>query len=135
LRLGNDQSVERIMMVLRQAAGVFGVSSRHGQDLEAQSQDRGDNRPIEAQFSDRPLDGDFPNRRGADDNLARLVAHRGEHGRLGISGATNRLAIGDKVRLIPGHYGPTVNLYDWYVCTRGHRIEQLWPITAGGTVH
>jgi Putative serine dehydratase domain len=31
-----------------------------------------------------------------------------EHGRLGISGATNRLNIGDKVRLIPGHCDPTV---------------------------
>jgi uncharacterized protein (DUF433 family) len=38
-----------------------------------------------------------------------------EHGRLGISGATNRLQIGDKIRLVPGHCDPTVNLYDWYV--------------------
>jgi D-serine deaminase-like pyridoxal phosphate-dependent protein len=33
-----------------------------------------------------------------------------EHGRLGISGATNRFGLGDKVRLIPGHCDPTVNL-------------------------
>src|SRR5262245_22864982 len=33
-----------------------------------------------------------------------------EHGRLGISGA-NRLALGDKLRLIPGRCDPTVNLY------------------------
>jgi 3-hydroxy-D-aspartate aldolase len=26
-----------------------------------------------------------------------------EHGRLGIAGATNRLQIGDKIRLVPGH--------------------------------
>ena len=58
-----------------------------------------------------------------------------EHGRLGISGATNRLNIGDKVRLIPGHCDPTVNLYDWYVCIRGGRVEQLWPITARGAVY
>jgi 3-hydroxy-D-aspartate aldolase len=58
-----------------------------------------------------------------------------EHGRLGISGATNRLNIGDKVRLIPGHCDPTVNLYDWYVCVRGNRVEQLWPITARGAVY
>src|SRR6202008_1959265 len=31
-------------------------------------------------------------------------------------GPTNRLQLGDKVRLIPGHCDPTVNLYDWYVC-------------------
>jgi 3-hydroxy-D-aspartate aldolase len=58
-----------------------------------------------------------------------------EHGRLGISGATNRLRIGDKVRLIPGHCDPTVNLYDWYVCIRQGRVEQLWPITARGAVY
>jgi len=58
-----------------------------------------------------------------------------EHGRLGISGATNRLQIGDKIRLIPGHCDPTVNLYDWYVGVRGNRVEQLWPITARGAVY
>jgi 3-hydroxy-D-aspartate aldolase len=58
-----------------------------------------------------------------------------EHGRLGISGATNRLNVGEKVRLIPGHCDPTVNLYDWYVCVRQGRVEQLWPITARGAVY
>ena len=36
-----------------------------------------------------------------------------EHGRLAVSAATNRLGLGDKIRLIPGHCDPTVNLYDW----------------------
>jgi D-serine deaminase-like pyridoxal phosphate-dependent protein len=58
-----------------------------------------------------------------------------EHGRLGISGATNRLRIGDKIRLVPGHCDPTVNLYDWYVGIRGNRVEQLRPITARGAVY
>ena len=58
-----------------------------------------------------------------------------EHGRLAVSGATNRLNIGDKVRLIPGHCDPTVNLYDWYVAIRNNRVEQLWPITARGAVY
>jgi hypothetical protein len=58
-----------------------------------------------------------------------------EYGRLGISGATNRLQIGDKIRLVPGHCDPTVNLYDWYVAIRGNRVEQLWPITARGAVY
>jgi D-serine deaminase-like pyridoxal phosphate-dependent protein len=26
--------------------------------------------------------------------------------------------VGDKIRLVPGHCDPTVNLYDWYVCIR-----------------
>jgi D-serine deaminase-like pyridoxal phosphate-dependent protein len=48
---------------------------------------------------------------------------------------TNRLGLGDKIRLIPGHCDPTVNLYDWYVCVRGNRVEQVWPITARGAVY
>jgi hypothetical protein len=35
----------------------------------------------------------------------------------------------------PGHCDPTVNLYDWYVCIRQRRVEQLWPITARGAVY
>ena len=58
-----------------------------------------------------------------------------EHGRLAIAGATNRLGLGDMIRLIPGHCDPTVNLYDWYVCVRGNRVEQLWPLTARGAVY
>jgi 3-hydroxy-D-aspartate aldolase len=45
------------------------------------------------------------------------------------------LRIGDKVRLIPGQCDPTVNLYDWYVCIRAGRVEQLWPFTARGAVY
>jgi 3-hydroxy-D-aspartate aldolase len=54
-----------------------------------------------------------------------------EHGNLKL-GETNRpLAIGDKIRLIPGHCDPTVNLYDWYVGYRGDHVETLWPIARG----
>lgn len=55
-----------------------------------------------------------------------------EHGRLAVAGATNRLFLGDKIRLVPGHCDPTVNLYDWYVCLRGDRVEAVWPIAARG---
>lgn len=58
-----------------------------------------------------------------------------EHGRLGIASATNRLKLGDKVKLVPGHCDPTVNLYDWYVGVRGDRVEAIWPITARGAVY
>jgi 3-hydroxy-D-aspartate aldolase len=57
-----------------------------------------------------------------------------EHGWLAVSAATNRLGLRDKISLVPGHCDPTVNLYDWYVCIRGGRVEQLWPITARGAV-
>ncbi len=58
-----------------------------------------------------------------------------EHGRLAVSGPTNRLRIGDKIRLVPGHCDPTVNLHDWYVGVRGSRVEAIWPITARGAVY
>jgi D-serine deaminase-like pyridoxal phosphate-dependent protein len=54
-----------------------------------------------------------------------------ERGRLTIAGATDRL----RIRLVPGHCDPTVNLYDWYVGIRNNRVEQLWPITARGAVY
>ncbi|MGT2435816.1 DSD1 family PLP-dependent enzyme [Bradyrhizobium betae] len=62
-----------------------------------------------------------------------------EHGVLEFDGASSRLALGDKVTLIPGHCDPTVNLYDWYVGVRGFntpdaRVEALWPIAARGAV-
>ena len=71
---------------------------------------------------DRPLVCDEP--------AATYERASDEHGRLAVSASTNRLGLGDKIRLIPGHCDPTVNLYDWYVCIRGNRVEQIWPITA-----
>jgi D-serine deaminase-like pyridoxal phosphate-dependent protein len=58
-----------------------------------------------------------------------------EHGKLTITSATNRLKLGDKVKLVPGHCDPTVNLYDWYVGVRGDRVEAIWPIVARGAVY
>lgn len=55
-----------------------------------------------------------------------------EHGKLLLHDAACPLQIGDKIRLIPGHCDPTVNLYDWYVGLRNNRVEALWPITARG---
>ena len=43
-----------------------------------------------------------------------------------------RLGLGDRVWLIPGHCDPTINLHDWYVGVRGGRVEALWPIAARG---
>jgi 3-hydroxy-D-aspartate aldolase len=58
-----------------------------------------------------------------------------EHSRLAGSAATSRLGLGDKIRLILSHCDPTVNLYDWCVCVRGSRVEQLWPISARGAIY
>ncbi|HYL90998.1 MAG TPA: DSD1 family PLP-dependent enzyme [Burkholderiales bacterium] len=58
-----------------------------------------------------------------------------EHGAIDIAPGATAPAIGEKLYLVPGHCDPTVNLYDWYVCVRGGRVEALWSITARGAVN
>lgn len=58
-----------------------------------------------------------------------------EHTVLDRSGDGPALSLGDKVRLIPGHIDPTVNLHDWIVAVRGDRVEAVWPVDARGTVY
>lgn len=57
-----------------------------------------------------------------------------EHGNLDLSESNAKLSLGDKIKLIPGHCDPTVNLYDWLVCVRDERVEALWPVVARGAV-
>jgi 3-hydroxy-D-aspartate aldolase len=65
---------------------------------------------------------------------ARYLKASDEHGVIELSGA-GKLALGEKVRLIPGHCDPTVNLYDWLVCYRGQRVEDVWAIAARGAFY
>jgi D-serine deaminase-like pyridoxal phosphate-dependent protein len=57
-----------------------------------------------------------------------------EHGVLQLSQGSP-IRVGDKIRLIPGHCDPTVNLYDWIVGIRGDKVESVWPITARGAFY
>jgi len=57
-----------------------------------------------------------------------------EHGVIELAGP-GILELGQKVRLIPGHCDPTVNMYDWLVCCRGERVEAIWPISARGAFY
>jgi len=57
-----------------------------------------------------------------------------EHGFVEISAGAATPALGEKLQLVPGHCDPTINLYDWYVCVRGGKVEALWPITARGAL-
>ena len=70
----------------------------------------------------------------ADIESAAVLKASDEHAVVDMSASNASIAVGDKVRLIPGHCDPTVNLYDWYVCVRGDRVEALWPIVARGCV-
>jgi D-serine deaminase-like pyridoxal phosphate-dependent protein len=58
-----------------------------------------------------------------------------EHTVLDRVGDGPALALGDKVRLVPGHIDPTVNLHDWIVAMRGDRVEAVWPVDARGAVY
>lgn len=55
-----------------------------------------------------------------------------EHGAIRLGHSNRTLRVGDKIKLIPGHCDPTVNLYDWYVCVREGRVEAVWLIAARG---
>jgi 3-hydroxy-D-aspartate aldolase len=57
-----------------------------------------------------------------------------EHGVMRVNDRT-RFNLGDKIRLIPGHCDPTVNLYDWIVGIRGDDVECVWPIVARGALY
>jgi 3-hydroxy-D-aspartate aldolase len=56
-----------------------------------------------------------------------------EHGRLDVGG-NHRFKLGEKIRLIPGHCDPTVNLHNWFVGIRNERVECIWPVSARGAV-
>lgn len=62
----------------------------------------------------------------------RYVGASDEHGKLTIGADAAAPALGEKLRLIPGHCDPTVDRYDWYVGVRNGRVECLWPISARG---
>ena len=68
----------------------------------------------------------------ADIEGASVVRASDEHGVLELAPAAAGLALGTKLRLIPGHCDPNVNLHDWYVGVRDGHVETLWPITARG---
>ncbi len=76
-----------------------------------------------------PTDSGYPtvwNRPG----LA-YVGASDEHGKITINDGTPP-ALGEKIRLVPGHCDPTVDRFDWYVGIRKGRVECLWPIAARG---
>jgi len=55
-----------------------------------------------------------------------------EHGQLALEASADRLRVGERLRLVPGHCDPTVDRYDWYVGLRGGRVELVWPVAARG---
>ena len=69
-----------------------------------------------------------------DEPGAEYLGASDEHGVLRVD-EPSRFPLGKKVRLIPGHCDPTVNLHDWIVGYRGDTVEAVWPITARGALY
>jgi D-serine deaminase-like pyridoxal phosphate-dependent protein len=62
---------------------------------------------------------------------ATVTALNDEHAVIAIP-ASCALAIGDRVRLIPSHTDPTVNLHDVFYAVQGEQVNDIWPIAARG---
>jgi len=58
-----------------------------------------------------------------------------EHGVIEVAAGARAPALGEKLRLVPGHCDPTVNLYDWLVGIRGDAVEAVWPVAARGAFY
>jgi D-serine deaminase-like pyridoxal phosphate-dependent protein len=86
---------------------------------------------VDAGLKASSVDSGMP--RLVDSGPAEYARASDEHGLILVNGAPG-FAVGDKVKLIPGHCDPTVNLYDHFVCVRKGRVEAIWPITARGAV-
>lgn len=88
---------------------------------------------LDAGLKASSVDAGLP--RLADLEDATFVRASDEHGVLELGPGAANLGLGAKLRLIPGHCDPTVNMYDWYVGVRNEHVETLWPITARGAGH
>jgi D-serine deaminase-like pyridoxal phosphate-dependent protein len=64
---------------------------------------------------------------------AEYIKASDEHGVLKLDPDVS-LPLGHKLKIVPGHCDPTVNLYDHFVCVRKGVVEALWPITARGAL-
>ncbi|HRD76960.1 MAG TPA: DSD1 family PLP-dependent enzyme [Hyphomicrobiaceae bacterium] len=92
---------------------------------------------IDAGLKTFATDAGMPEPRGLDG--ASYIRPSDEHGIIDLTKSNHRLALGDRVALIPGHCDPTVNLHDWYVGVRGYgtpnaHVECLWPVAARGAI-
>lgn len=73
--------------------------------------------------SGMPLVADVPG--------ARYARASDEHGVVELASGTE-LPLGSRIRLIPGHCDPTVNLHEWIVGVRGGVVQCVWPVDARG---
>lgn len=65
---------------------------------------------------------------------ARLVELSEEHGHIALDPEAAPLRVGDRVRVVPNHVCPAVNLQDAYVGIRAGRVEEVFTADARGCV-
>jgi D-serine deaminase-like pyridoxal phosphate-dependent protein len=61
---------------------------------------------------------------------ARVTALNDEHAVIALPGDA-AVRIGDRVRMVPSHTDPTVNLHDIFHVVDGDRVVDAWPIARG----
>lgn len=84
---------------------------------------------VDAGLKSSSVDSGLP--KLADATPAAYVNVSDEHGVIALNGAPD-YPLGHKLKLIPGHCDPTVNMHDHFICIRNDRVEAIWPITARG---
>jgi len=83
---------------------------------------------VDAGHKSMTKDHGLPSVHGIDGAV--VTALNDEHAVIALpAGATVR--IGDRVRMIPSHTDPTVNLHDLFYAVEGDRVVDTWPIARG----
>jgi D-serine deaminase-like pyridoxal phosphate-dependent protein len=57
-----------------------------------------------------------------------------EHGSIMWEEGKRGLQVGDRIKMIPSHIDPTINLHDYYYAYRNGIIEEIWPVATRGKV-
>lgn len=66
----------------------------------------------------------------ADIDGAAVTALNDEHAVIALP-PSHPLAVGERVRLVPSHTDPTINLHDSFYIVEGDRVIDVWPIARG----
>jgi len=85
---------------------------------------------VDAGLKSFSVEKGLPLVRGLDD--VRVAGASDEHGTLALGPGAPAFKLGDKVKLVPGHCDPTVNLHECFVAVRNGRVEAIWPVAPRG---
>lgn len=105
---------ERALTILATVMSVRGTRATTDAGSKAQSTDSG---PAQPTFEGWTARGVYD-----EHSVFECTARDGAHA----------VSLGDKLRLVPGHVDPTVNLHDWFVVVEDGRVVDVWPIEARG---